>query len=459
MFFNQISSFLAFIVSILTALTPAQSVFADNFDILAKEVGVLNQQLSRTKNTDLRKFRVELRRGDTSPDFPDASIISGTNTIQIVCHPNSVQDPVHMAYLAAALSGALQFPIEEALRYRNRPNDIKILELIRSWHVDYTPTFFHLVEFAAAQSDDRIVRVRKETFRLATFYGLIEHLKMSRDAVSLLGQIFPSLDVSSDKLRESFEKIVSEQTYEHARKALSWERMHAFVNGFGGDSLRELVKQNDREGVARYLEVRLPFDLFMTHEAAFWRQQIDAIRTPNSNRQVMVFRGGGHSFGRGNQSRGFISEAADKNVRISSKQPWWVLGSINHYSLLQTMYRHTINPSAFFLSTTTDTEIASRFSETSGTLSVLSLDSRRLIQPPFTKSKGEAEFIVPLFVFPDEMIEFAAGSKRLDLLNKYSSKIANGKNIKFVSRGLDTFLNGSSIRVCKDLIELERVSR
>lgn len=89
----------------------------------------------------------------------------------------------------------------------------------------------------------------------------------------------------SDTLGRKAKQVYKEQQQEYkagaaVRKLLS-----------EGPALNEMIKANDREGVASAMEKMLPWSIMEPTEKVFWQDFVDAIRKPNYENAEVMFRG------------------------------------------------------------------------------------------------------------------------------------------------------------------------
>lgn len=196
------------------------------------------------------------------------------------------------------------------------------------------------------------------------------------------------------------------------------------------EKLEALLKKNDREGVAKLLEAFVPWAELSPFEGAMWSDWIKAIRKPNPNDTVVLFRGIdekdavqvakdangkeiGHGFfatllskNQGNYTRRLRSiqtmRAKFANSRTQVLTPLQETPKIGNI-----MINHSGDPvGSPFMSFTTTSSIAHQWGQKGGVI-IANLDKRRVLPNVNSSIKGELEMLVPLIIFPDEVIHFA----------------------------------------------------
>jgi hypothetical protein len=187
--------------------------------------------------------------------------------------------------------------------------------------------------------------------------------------------------------------------------------------------LDDMVKNNNREGVAKLLETFLPLEIMEPVEKGLWQDFIEAIRHPDVSNAKLLFRGldkendklqmssDGKKFGlfstllirnQGSYTRRLRSFTTMRyrfqNSDSTEKSPVEVAPTI-----LAMMNNHSGNPTGSpMLSFSTNIDVAKGFSS-SGIIGV-KIDPRRTLPNIASGFANELEMLVPLLVFPDEII-------------------------------------------------------
>ncbi|MBO9666849.1 MAG: hypothetical protein J7501_08550 [Bdellovibrio sp.] len=226
-------------------------------------------------------------------------------------------------------------------------------------------------------------------------------------------------------------------------------------------SLPEMVKANDRAGVADAMEKMLPWSIMEPSEKLFWRDYVDAVRTPNYDNAPILFRGidkqeklqaltdssgkviggglfskrltagsGSHLFKLKGLVETFETFGTD-GVNTTAKK---AVSPLNQpHTLTKMMMNHAANPQGSpFLSLTFDLQVAYNFStgdsitaespaqlakitpsflnsNASGGLATIRIDKRRLITNSVSGFASEVEVLASMLIFPDEVLLLEKG--------------------------------------------------
>lgn len=223
-------------------------------------------------------------------------------------------------------------------------------------------------------------------------------------------------------------------------------------------SLPEMVKANDREGVAQAMEKMLPWALMEPTEVTFWKDFVDAIRKPNYANAPILFRGMDQ-----NEKLQAVTDSSGKVIGGGLFSKRLTAGSGSHlfklkglpatfesfgtsgagetrvsplntpHTLTKMMLNHAMNPNGSpFISLTYDLSIAFNFgtgtffdskgaknvekakaaflnSNASGGVITVRMDPRRLITNSISPFKNELEILASLLIFPDEVLHMEKG--------------------------------------------------
>ncbi len=194
------------------------------------------------------------------------------------------------------------------------------------------------------------------------------------------------------------------------------------------DKLNDLVAKNDRRGVKKLIEQYVPWDLMEPSETQAWRHWLDAMESPDPSRTQLVFRGmyddtimktaDGTPFlmstmlsrNQGNYTRRLRSFATmrDKfgSQQIRDATTAYTLEGKNPSSLSVMMGNHAIEAKGSPFLSVADYDTATHFGPRK--LGAFMIDERRLMPNPLPPGKylWEQEKLVPLIIFPDELIYF-----------------------------------------------------
>jgi hypothetical protein len=226
-------------------------------------------------------------------------------------------------------------------------------------------------------------------------------------------------------------------------------------------SLSEMVKANDRAGVADAMEKMFPWAIMEPTEKVFWRDYVDAIRNPNYEGAQILFRGmdsdeklqevrdsngrliGGGLFSKrltaGSGSHFYKLKGLRKTFEtfgtsgVNSKEQ--ISPLVQPHTLSKMMSNHAANPNGSpFISLTYDLQIAYGFgtgsikvdtpkapglqdkkmkvlmeSNAAGGLVTLRIDKRRTLVNTISGFNGELEVLASMLIFPDEVLYMEKG--------------------------------------------------
>jgi len=176
--------------------------------------------------------------------------------------------------------------------------------------------------------------------------------------------------------------------------------------------LDELLKNNDRKGVATLFEKMLPWELMEPVQITAWKNWIDSIRHPSKD-TVTLYRGLDR-YDRliqnpGNNQAGLFAAMVNRNQgsysdRLRSVAKLYLLNRNKDLmnGLGQHFYLHAQETKASpYISFSPDIQVASMFAEKG--LMAVQVDRRRAVTNLYSQLKAEIEVLVPLIIFPDEI--------------------------------------------------------
>lgn len=218
------------------------------------------------------------------------------------------------------------------------------------------------------------------------------------------------------------------------RRELGWSQMKEVFNQMENDPVKfnDLVAKNDRKGVRQMLEKYLPWDLMEPSEINSWKEWLEAIEHPDLTKAEVVFRGidGDLLVKSADGNPGLLSTVLTKNQGSYTRRLRSLttmrekIGIFTNYndkgaftpvksSLLQTMGAHAFEPKGSpFLSVSND-DVAGAFGMRKRV--ALKVDPRRLV--PNAMAFGflkERERLIPLVIFPDEVIHLEEDPSYID---------------------------------------------
>ncbi len=261
-------------------------------------------------------------------------------------------------------------------------------------------------------------------------------------------------------------KAQTEQLYKDATKELSaqmkikkaeWEKQRLAFDALEAqeDKLNHLIAKNDRKGVRELLEKYLPWPLMEPTEQKAWKEWLDAIEHPNPNNTELVFRGlDGETILKNAEGKPYLmSTVLTKNQgnytrRLRSlttmrekfgsdylgrRLHQVIEGGNSNITLSNMMLNHADDPKGSpFLSSSNDM-VATRFGSTKK-VAILIDKKRLLLNGQAIDYSTEFERLIPLIVFPDEIIHLE--DKSAIPIGTPDSRIQNEEFIKQVEQKL-----------------------
>jgi hypothetical protein len=289
----------------------------------------------------------------------------------------------------------------------------------------------------------------------------LEAIRASSDKLS---EIFSSdLDFNADEFKKYFQarEAHAEVIYKDVSKLAkadmkkrkaAWDEMKTVFDQMEKEPVKfnDLVAKNDRKGVRKMLEKYLPWDVMEPSETHAWKNWLDAIETPDPSKTKVMFRGmdGDILIKTADGKPGMLSTVLTKNqgnytrrlrslatlrerIGTSTIQGTYaVKGVSNGPSLLTAMSKHSYDPVGSPFLSVSNLDIAENFSTRS--MAAMLIDERRLVPNAMAWDfTTEVERLVPLVVFPDEVIHFEAYEEafhRDDFIKKVEKNL--GRKLK-----------------------------
>ncbi len=222
-----------------------------------------------------------------------------------------------------------------------------------------------------------------------------------------------------------------------------------------GVKFNDLVMKNDRKGARAMLEKYLPWELMEPSETNAWKEFLEAMENPDPKKLEVVFRGmddypvlrtpGSDKVGmfstvltknQGNYTRRLrsLTTMREKIGVHKSYGHGHEMMSKNNPSVLVMMENHAGDPMGSPFLSVSDHDIAAEFGRNERI--ALKVDERRLIPNAMAFNFDERERLIPLVVFPDEVIHYqgkGAGSNHYgidddEFLKKVEKKL--GRKLK-----------------------------
>lgn len=302
---------------------------------------------------------------------------------------------------------------------------------------------FNFIElYRNAEQGDLSAQIRLTRWKI----DLIKNLKLQQGELKQPAELIKSLKELSQKL----ENEVKEKLDLLEKKKLNVSKIDDLLIS----EVKELVKNNDRRGVARLLNEKLSWDQFTHSERNAWKLWIEAIENPDPAQMVWAFRGLQNGevntviqnpaqenpaffsplMGRKENAQNLFFEGLSKareaygDADHKTRSSQFIESDFKISDLLAS-HSEAKSKNSIFLGFSMNLEIAERFVSGNGqfggkpgALLVVRLDRRRLaanIQSGFGK---EFEVLAPLFVFPDEVMvyfkNYSENQNRTQLLER-----------------------------------------
>lgn len=235
-----------------------------------------------------------------------------------------------------------------------------------------------------------------------------------------------------------------------------------------GKKLDQMILNNDRKGVRQLLEAYLPWTLMEPREAKIWKVWLEAMEHPNLENSVVAFRGISHAQNKilklntagGEVRYGILSNMLSANIGDVTSRLEVIENSFANNGdsrdtedglfvdkITDQIRNHAIFPNNTpFISFSQFAEVAIRFigglglqgQNEGGALVAVKIDSRRMIPNVLTKYLTERELLVPLIVFPDEIVQYQEYPNRAVDLNEFTKDLS-GKDRKDLLRTEPTY--------------------
>lgn len=300
----------------------------------------------------------------------------------------------------------------------------------------------------------------RESTRIAALqeYAKLKGLTLgaSSDYQNLLSDLVDQMDFKNKRdleaLNAAAKKAYKQQIEEYKSGASERENIVA------SKSLSDMVKANDRAGVADAMEKMLPWSIMEPTEKVFWSDYVDAIRNPNYDGASILFRGlddqeklqsvidgKGKVVGGGMFSKRLTAGSGSHLFKLKGLpetfETFGTMGAITGkrttplnepHTLSRMMMNHAADPKGSpFISLTLSLDVAYQFgagaelvstpadlakatekylnSNASGGIATIRIDKRRLLTNSVSRFSGEVEVLASMLIFPDEVLLLEKG--------------------------------------------------
>lgn len=212
-------------------------------------------------------------------------------------------------------------------------------------------------------------------------------------------------------------------------RTAAWEKQKQIFAKLEGQKLKlnDLIAKGDRAGVRKLVQAYMPWDVMEPSEKKMWTDWLDAIETPKGGKKKLIFRGlDGDVILRTPQGKPFLmSTVLTKNQGSYTRRlrslstmrqkfgigiggapvSYAIKGRKDPTTLSTMMMNHANDPKGSPFISASNLDTASGFGSTH--LSALVIDERRLVPNALAVGYlGEQERLIPLIVFPDEIVHY-----------------------------------------------------
>jgi hypothetical protein len=394
---------------------------------LEGELTLLIRQLneSRTNNWDasIQRWNVVLQKVDTLPGGALAEIVpkfvDDTLEIRLVMTAEGLKNPMvameEMIHLAQVTGWS--------------PNSTvgKVFEHPFIWAETVANAkggSLAAQEILAALEVEQVMNARQEMEAYSTlFFG-------QNNEPAKVAAYFEARQAHAESL---YKKVGELARVERKANEVRWNQRRQAFAGLESqkDKLNDLVARNDRAGVRKLIDTYMPWDVMEPTEKKAWETWLEAMEKPNTANRRLIFRGlDGDVILRTPQGKPFLmSTVLTKNQgsytrrlrSLATMREKFGRPVVNQYdapdltrtikgrrlqpTLSNMMLRHAGSPHGSPFISASNLDIANGFG--SEKRAALLIDERRLTPNGLAHGyAGEQERLIPLIVFPDEVVYF-----------------------------------------------------
>lgn len=256
---------------------------------------------------------------------------------------------------------------------------------------------------------------------------------------------------------EKFQKISKESQAWSKKQNKALELKRSEFDALEKQELKfnDLVMNNDRKGARLMLEKYLPWDVMEPSEKNAWKTWLDAMENPDTSKAVLMFRGmddykyltSAASANPGVFSTILMRNQGNYSRRLRSLTTSRVRFGTDAYksnpSLLVQMSNHAGSPIGSPFLSFSDERVAQRFGSRSRM--AVKIDPKRILPNAMAFSfGGEREMLVPLVVFPDEVVHAETAPKGLSLdADKFKENVEKKLGRPLLDSELDHYRVGT----------------
>lgn len=258
--------------------------------------------------------------------------------------------------------------------------------------------------------------LNREMMKRAAEYFEMKKQPMPENVTSYRDLLSQLRNQRYQRIRGEIELLREQAKISHKASLKRWENQKQslkLMEKISHDKkLNDLVKANARKGVRDMLEAFIPWPLMGRMEREAWKIWLEAIEKPDPKNSIVLFRGldikdhPQETKYQGRRSLGLFSTILSRNqgnytrrlLSLATKR------SRSQGFLSSQFKEHSRDPvGSEFISFTTNRSIAEAFTDVNKELVIARVDRRRAI-PNTLGLPSENEVLVPLVVFPDEIV-------------------------------------------------------
>lgn len=247
-----------------------------------------------------------------------------------------------------------------------------------------------------------------------------------------------------------YREVAVKASAERRAQNKAWQQQKTRMAGLEAQSakLNDLIAKGDRKGVSRLIDAYLPWDLMQPSEKKAWETWLEAIEKPNPAGKKLVFRGlNGDLILRTPEGKPYLmSTLLTKNqgsytrrlrsistmrekfgvnsITYRGKVEYLLTGRKDPSALSVMMFNHASEPKGSPFISASHPTVANNFGNEKR--AAIMIDERRLIPNGMAVHYvGEQERLIPLIVFPDEVVHYdeVSGKSMDEFVTEVEKKI------------------------------------
>jgi hypothetical protein len=281
----------------------------------------------------------------------------------------------------------------------------------------------------SAQAREKLARVELEAARAAEF--AVKHYKrQGLFASSDPKMIDDYIDARLGQTETLYADVAKQARADMKTRQAAWERTKGVFDRLEAnkEKLNDLVARNDRKGVRKLVTQYLPWSLMEPSETKAWQEWLEALEKPDASKKHLVFRGMYDDTvmknaqdvpylmstvltrNQGNYTRRLrsLSTLRDKfgSEALRDSFSAYNMAKKNPANISVLMANHAVEAKGSPFLSMASYDVATKFGPRQ--LGAFMIDERRLVPNTLAPDKYlyQKEKLVPLVVFPDEVVHF-----------------------------------------------------